>query len=207
MSWAHGGTDSRPARSYYGRPVIKQPVWKPRGAVVLLRGRARRAHRLRSPSPPRLAATGCSRAEPGSSRCVALGRQPAAPDQGPRPAGALPQHAARLQADLADERRLVAAPCAADRHRALPPPTWTCSGCFPRAGRVGAPRRRSADCRSPPTPRCCSRTPPSRSGTRPGASCRSCSPAAPRRAPALRRRSSRPRATPGRRGVWSSPAR
>ena len=38
-------------RSYYGRPVIKPPVWTPRGAVVLLHRRARRRRRRRSRWP------------------------------------------------------------------------------------------------------------------------------------------------------------
>ena len=72
----------------------------------------------------------------------------------------------------------------------------------PRSGASRAACRRSSACRSRPTPRRCSRTPRCRSGTRRGASCRSCSPAAPRRAPARRRRSSRRRRTPARRGAW-----
>ena len=124
------------------------------------------------------------------------------PGPRPRPADAVRQHAARGQADLADERRLLAAL----RVR-------------PGGGRGGAerpdrsastgrtrwpPRRPPWPARpSRPTPRCSSPTPPCRRGTRRTASCRSSSPARPpARPPASacsgRRRHSRP-GPPGRR--------
>ena len=93
-------------RSYYGRPVIKEPTWtweipsyfftggvsrRVVGALALgeaLRQRAARAH-------------GAVHRRGRRRRLAAAARRR------PRPAGALPPHAARLQGDLADERRRV----------------------------------------------------------------------------------------------------
>ena len=46
---------TRDADSYYGRPVLKEPVWTAGDPLVLLHRRARRAPRPRSPLAPRLA--------------------------------------------------------------------------------------------------------------------------------------------------------
>ena len=115
-----------------------------------------------------------------ASRSPASAVSPAAADLRPRAPRALPQHAARVQADLADERRLV------DPRRRSAPRSRSRSARellrrFPRraARRPARPRRRSAR-RSRPTRRRWSPTRPSRCGTRRGASCRSCSPPARR---------------------------
>ena len=50
-------------------------------------------------------------------------RQPAAPDHRPRAPGALPEHAARVQGHLADERRLVGAGRDRAPRTGWPPPT------------------------------------------------------------------------------------
>ena len=103
------GTDDGADVGYYGQPIVKAHVWKDYDRLVLLHGRARRrivgdrrgrrADRaadvwLATPDGPRW--SGCSRARYCSSPTSA----------GPE---RFAQHAARVQADLADERRVVAA--------------------------------------------------------------------------------------------------
>ena len=99
--------DGRQPRSYYGRPVIKQPLWTPEIPVLLLLRRPRRRLGRARAGWPSCAATTCSPAAPGPAALAGVGVSPALliSDLG-RP-GALPQHAARVQGDLADERRLV----------------------------------------------------------------------------------------------------
>ena len=102
---------------------------------------------------------------------------------GPRPGppGALPPHAARVQADLADERGLLAARRLRSGGRRGGP----VRGHRPAAARPAPPPPRpprSSDRPSPPTPRCSPRTPPCRPGTARTASCRSSS-SAPRPPP------------------------
>ena len=67
------------------------------------------ARRRCSASPRGSPATSGSRATLRSSRPPASVREPAAADRRPRPARAVPQHVARLQGDLADERRHLGA--------------------------------------------------------------------------------------------------
>ena len=155
------------------------------------------APRRCSGSRPGSPATTGSRATRRSSRPRPRASSPALliADLG-RP-DAVPQHAARLQGDVADERRhLGAVGQRRERHGRLPPASST--GVAPRA----APCRRGASAvlgagalhvhgraRSP--------TRPCPSGTRRAASCRSCSPAAPRPAPAPPRRCVTPAADAG----------
>ena len=103
--WCHAPSSS----SYYGRPVLKEPVWQARTSRatcssagwparrrVLAAGAAGRAPRP-GPARPRSAPpapSGCPLRRPGAR---------------PRPAGPLRQHAAGVQAHVADERRLLAA--------------------------------------------------------------------------------------------------
>ena len=95
---AHGASAVEP-RSYYGRPVIKPPVWKREVPVVLLRRRARAAPPRRSRFAAERAGNQRARARArGWSRSPAASASPAAADHRPRPAGAVPQHAAGLQA-------------------------------------------------------------------------------------------------------------
>ena len=91
-------------RSYYGRPVLKAPVWGWKipaylftgglaaGAALLAGGR--RPNRAPGPAPGQ---------QPRQLRCPAGQRGPAR--RGPRAAGALPPHAAGGEAQLPDERR------------------------------------------------------------------------------------------------------
>ena len=94
--------------SYYGKPIIKEPVWGSRdvaglpvlrraGRCLLGAGRVRPGGR----QPP---------AGPGVQDRRGRGHRPVrgGPGGRPGPAGALPEHAARVQAHLADERRLLA---------------------------------------------------------------------------------------------------
>ena len=173
-------------RSYYGRPVIKPPVWKPEIPWYLFLGGLAGAS----------AALACGAGVTGNRELarnaglIALAggtAQPGAADHRPRPARALLQHAAGLQGDLADERRLVdprrhRAPTAASR------PRTRCSACSRASAPLarGSPRPARAAARDlhRGAARRTRRCPP---GTRRGASCRSSSPAAPRRAPVPRR--------------------
>src|SRR5205085_8450384 len=79
-----------------------------RDPLVLLHRRARR--RLGGARLPRRAAgIGAARPPRLDDRARRTRREPGAPDLRPRPARAVPEHAADVQVDLADERRLVAA--------------------------------------------------------------------------------------------------
>ena len=108
-------TDRTAHDSYYGRPILKEPVWKPEVGWYLFTGG------LAGASASLVAGRPADRQPLAGTHLLAGGRrgrerQPAAAGQGPGPAGAVPEHAARVQADLADERRLVAA----GRHRHRP---------------------------------------------------------------------------------------
>ena len=103
------GPSSEPRHaSYYGQPVIKEPVWTPEIPVYFFVGglagasatlaALRRAHR-----PSALARRAWLTALAGAQR------QPGAADLRPRAPGALSEHAADVQGHLADERRLVGA--------------------------------------------------------------------------------------------------
>ena len=95
----------------------------------------------RAPSAP-LAAVAELRGDEALARrawLVALGGvavEPAAADRRPRAPGALPQHAARVQADLADERRLV------DPRRRARRSRWPGADLFGRFPRLGRAARR-----------------------------------------------------------------
>ena len=104
------------------RPTSSSAAWRARPRRFALVGRAAR-RRARS------------RAARGSVALAGVGGEPAAADLRPRSPRALPPHAARVQADLADEHRLVdprraPAPRSAWRARAA------CFGWFPRLGRA-----------------------------------------------------------------------
>ena len=131
-------------RSYYGRPVLKPPVWDDEHRRLPLPGRAvRRRRPARAPAPT----------SPGGRRCAAAGRSPRwlALLAGtyfliarPGPAGAVPPHAAGGQADLADERRHLAPGRLRRRASALAAVARAAAG--PAARHPGRPagRRRSA---------------------------------------------------------------
>ena len=136
--------------------------------VLLLHGRPRRARRRCSRSPRARRATSGSRRRRLLPRRRRRRRLAAPADLRPRPAGAVPEHAARLQGDLADERRELD-PRRLGRRVERPPPRSSCSDrCQPVKVAAEAVSARSAARRSPPTPARCSRTPRSRSGTRRG---------------------------------------
>ena len=97
-------TDDRD--SYYGRPILKAPVWTWEiPAYFFFGGMAGAA------APFALAQRAARRPRAGAAGVAGrAGRhrgEPAAADRRPRPPRALPPHAARAQADLADERRLL----------------------------------------------------------------------------------------------------
>ena len=92
--------------SYYGRPILKAPVWTWEIPVYFFFGGMAGAaapfallSELRGDEALARRAWLVGLAGAGASRAAA--------DRRPRPARALPPHAARVQADLADERRLV----------------------------------------------------------------------------------------------------
>ena len=133
-------------RSYYGQPVIKAPVWTWEIAAYFFAGG------LAGGSAPLAAVAELARqrrAWRARAWLVALagvGVEPGAADRRPRPAGALPQHAAGVQAHLADEHRHV------DPQRRAGPPSASAAarsvlGWFPRAGRAGAAARRRCSAR------------------------------------------------------------
>ena len=175
--------------SYYGRPDRQEAgVGGARHRRLPLPGRARRRARRcwrRAPTGRRLpgAAPGRRGCRAGCARRlgVALVHDLGRPD-------AVPQHAAGVQADVADERRHVDAgrvravaglAAAAESAGGCPGLAAATSGAHCRPGRGRARSRRCSARRSRPTRRCCSPTPPSRRGTTRTASCRSCSSAAP----------------------------
>ena len=178
--------------SYYGRPVVKASPWEADiPAYLFLGGLAAGSSLLaRRRRPDRPAGAAARRPARRAGRDHAQLRRAGAR---PRPAGAVPQHAAGGQADLADvgrhldPHRVRAAGRAGRRGRAARAGRCraACAGPGPaarRAGRPGRARRGGRRARrSRPTPRCCWPTPPRRPGTRPTASCRSSSSARPRR--------------------------
>ena len=173
--------------SYYGRPVIKPPPWKrPVIAELLLlrrsRGRVGGARRRRRTS--RRAAARAAR-RPLALAGLAVSPPLLIADLG-RP-DALPEHAARLQAHLADERRLVD-PRRDQRLRRRRPPGEP-DRPAPALGRAAPalPAGLPSAPRWPPTPAACSPTPRSRRGTRRATSSRSSSPGSAMATPAARR--------------------
>ena len=112
-TWSWNGTAATAARaphdhpgaSYYGRPIINPPVWEERDiAGYLFTGGLAGASSILAAGAdlsgrPRLA-RGARAGGERRDRRLARGARAR-----PRPAGAVPQHAARVQADLADERR------------------------------------------------------------------------------------------------------
>ena len=96
--------------SYYGRPIIKEPVWKAPDVARLPVPR-RPGGRVVGAGAPAPQLSGY-RALARAAKIGALGAislSAVRPDPRPGPAGAVPEHAAGVQADLADERRLLAA--------------------------------------------------------------------------------------------------
>ena len=162
-------------RSYYGKPMIKAPVWIPTIPALLLRrrhgGRGRElALAARLSGNDSLARTAKLRRRRGDRP------QPGAADRRPRAPGALPQHAAGLQGDIADERRHLGAVGVSGRESV----SAATSRSLGRSRARSWPPRRAAPCSAPscrPTRRRCWPTPPFPSGTRRGASYRSSSPA------------------------------
>ena len=99
------------------------------------------------------------------ARKVALGAvlpAPVAADRRPRPPGALPEHAAHLQAALADEHGRVV-PGFVQRHRRRRRRRPTCSA-SPHGAQGWVRRPRCSAATSAPTPACCWRSPPCRCG-------------------------------------------
>ena len=179
-------------RSYYGRPVLKPPVWEWKIPAYLFTGGLAAGSAL-------LAAGADLTGRPALRRAGRLGGFGALLASlgllvgRPGPAGTLPPHAAGGQADLADERRHLdphrvrARQRARGRRRTAPaalPRDRGPAGCWrwPPA-RPGCPPPPSPPA-WPPTPRRCCPRPRSRPGTRPATSCRSCSPGRPRPAAA-----------------------
>ena len=113
-----------------------------------------------------------------------------AADHRPRPPGALPEHAAHLQAALADEPGRVV-PGRVQRPSAPAPSAADLLGRAPRRrARLGARQRARSAATSAPTPACCWRPPPCRCG-RAAASSSARSSSRPRRPPAPPPRGSR----------------
>ena len=180
--------------SYYGRPVVKPSPWEDDIPAYLflggLAGRLLAARRRRRPHRP----AGAAPHRRGSARSAAISLQLRRAGARPRQAGAVRQHAARRQADLADvgrhldpdRLRAVAGLAAAAESSAALLPGPLPSRRRPAAGGLRPSRPASAPRWSPrrsrPTPRCSSPTPPRPPGTRPTASCRSSS-SAPRPPP------------------------
>ena len=119
--------------SYYGRPVIKEPVWKwPIPAYLFTGGLA---------AGSALLAAGCrARGDDALARreaIAALGRgrpERRLPGPGPGPAGAVRQHAAGGQADVAHERGQLDPGRLRPGRRARPRSPRPSASC-PRAGR------------------------------------------------------------------------
>ena len=164
--------------SYYGRQIIKTPVWKYARRAALPVPRRRGGHvvgaRRRWPTSP------AGRRWPGRRRLTAGGGAIASVVllvARPGPAGAVPAHAAGVQADVAAVGGHLH-PVAVQRGgrgdggggaAGLVP------ACCKRVRRASRCRRGSSAGRWPPTPRCCWPTPRCRRGTRRTTSCRSCS--------------------------------
>ena len=192
--------------SYYGKPVLNAPVWEsprhrrlpvPRRPGRRLVAARRGAELTGRPALARAAKAGAA----GAIGAVAGRARPR-----PRPAGAVPQHAAGVQADLADERRLLAA----GRLRARPPAWPRPAALTGRLPRLGAAATAGAGAARPGRRRLHRRadqpTPPCPPGTTATARCRSSSPARPRWPPAGSACSPRPPAE-SRPGPQPGPAR
>ena len=89
--------------SYYGRPILKTPVWDWKIAAYLFAGGLSAGSALLAAGAD-LTGRPALRRGPGWARWRARGEH-VLPGRRPRPAGAVPPHAAGGQADLADERR------------------------------------------------------------------------------------------------------
>ena len=121
-------------RSYYGQPIIKEPVWSRGDRLVPVRRRAGR----------RVGAAGVARAGPrqpalGSprlaGRAARSGDQPGASDQGPGASGAVLEHAAAVQGHVAHEHGVLGAEWVWQRYRASR--VNDLFGWFPRLGKAG----------------------------------------------------------------------
>ena len=125
-------------RSYYGRPVIKEPTWTWEIPVYFFTGGLGGASSTLGFAAKLFGNEKLSRTALYLGAAADAGL-PAAPHLGSRPAGAVPSHAAGREGDLADEHRRL------DPHRPAgrrtPRPCSGCSAsCGPSAGR-GARRR------------------------------------------------------------------
>ena len=176
-------------RSYYGRPVLKPPVWDWQIPAYLFAGglsAGRRCWRRAPTSPGARACGACAARRVGRALASTyflvsdLGR----PERF--------HHMLRVaKPTLADERRHVDPRGLQARRRAgrgrgadaarLGARGWA-GWCGGWPGLPGCRRRRSAPGAGVATRRCCCRRPPCPRGTRRTRSCRSCSPARPRRA-------------------------
>ena len=178
------------ARSYYGRPIIKAPVWTPEIPVYFFVG-------------------GLAGASAGLAYLV--GRRAArAPGVGDALAGASVSPAL-LISDLGVPSRFLHMLRMFKVTSPMSVGSWVLGGFslatggaaahaltgrLPRTAAVAAPPRRCSGCRWRPTPARSSPTRPSRCGTRRVATCRSCSPPGRRSAPVPPRPCSRRPSTP-----------
>ena len=104
--WRASAAGGEPTPDYYGRPILKAPVWTWEiPAYFFFGGMAGRGRALRAAQ--RAARRRGARAARVAGRAGRRRGEPAAADRRPRAPRALPPHAARAQADLADERRLL----------------------------------------------------------------------------------------------------
>ena len=174
------------ATSYYGRPVLKAPVWTPEVPIYFFTG-GLAAPRPGSRSPPDCAGNDELARRAWLNAAVAVGVSPALliSDLG-RPERFLNMlrlfkvtSPMSVGSWVLGGSGLATTVAAADAWTGLRARAAGAAG----AGAVG----RRSGCRSRPTRRRCWRTRPCRCGTRRGGSCRSCSPPAPRRARGPRR--------------------
>ena len=176
-------------RSYYDRPVLKQPVWKHWVPAYFFTGGLAAGSSLLAEvlvwSGDRRRRASCA------GHCARRGRcRRGVPRRRPRSRRAVPPHAARVPAVVADEHGHVVA------HRLRTGGRRRGVRRFRRPARRGACRRarspRVSRPRSRPTRACSWPTPRCRCGTTRTASCRSSSPPAPPRARVRPRCSSHP---------------
>ena len=105
--------------SYYGRPVLKEPVWEaPDVPGYLFLGGLAGASSVLAACAQLPARRAGQAAKAGAAAAIAF---PPSPWSTTSAARALPEHAAGVQADLADERRHLAAGRLRARRRAPPP--------------------------------------------------------------------------------------
>ena len=168
--------------SYYGRQILKTPTWKtPDVPLYLFLGGMAGSSSLLAEGAALSGRTGARAGGPDRRRRGAR-RRHGRPDPRPRPARAVPEHAARLQAHVPALGRVLHPGAVLGAVRGAPR-CPTSRDCCPRLGRLaGAAVRRPSAHRSPPTPRRSWPTRLSRRGTRRTASSRSSSRA---RAPRL----------------------